>query len=72
MARTKLSRDIKRRRTHLGLSQTKLAEMSGVRQGHISQIENGERRPNLATLHKLRDALGLPPDEFAEWIEDAA
>lgn len=72
MARNQLGRDIKRRRKQLGLSQSKLAELSGIGQGHISQIENGSRRPNLATLHKLREALGLPPDEFADWIEKAA
>lgn len=72
MASTVIGRDIKRRRLRLDLSQVGLAELSGVAQGHISQIERGERRPSLQTLAKLRDALGLPPDEFAEWIESAA
>lgn len=72
MARTKIGRDVKRRRVRLGLSQAQLSELSGIAQGHISQIERGERKPSLSTLAKLRDALGLPPDEFAEWIEAAA
>lgn len=72
-AARRLGKRLLRQRTKVrGLTQDQLAELSGVSQGTISRIERGEMFPSLATLHKLRDALGLPPDEFAEWIEAAA
>jgi transcriptional regulator with XRE-family HTH domain len=43
-----------------GFSQAELARRSGVSQGHISQIEAGQKRPRPQTVHKFAAALGVP------------
>jgi len=43
------------------LSAYKLSELSGVSQPAISLILAGSRSPNLDTLEKLGNALGVPP-----------
>jgi transcriptional regulator with XRE-family HTH domain len=49
------------RRQLLDLTQTELAEKTGIDQGDISGIERGSIFPNEKTLLRLADALG------AEW-----
>jgi transcriptional regulator with XRE-family HTH domain len=46
------------RRELLGLTQTELAEKTGIDQGDISRIERGSIYPNEKTLLRLADALG--------------
>lgn len=48
---------IKSIRTQLGMSQKALARRAGVPQSTISRIEQEERDPNLATLHKILAAI---------------
>ena len=52
--------NLKRARKALGLTQTELAEKSGVSRGHLSQIEAG-RKPNVGpiVLTKLAKALNV-------------
>ncbi|MEU1952288.1 helix-turn-helix domain-containing protein [Nocardia rhamnosiphila] len=45
------------RRTELGLTQTDLAERSGLTQAKISRIEGSDTVPTLPLLAKLADAL---------------
>lgn len=71
-AARRLGKRIRTRRVTLGMTQDQLAETSGVAQGTISRIERGDRMPTLTTLMKLRGALGLTEDQFAEWLEVAA
>jgi len=52
------SRLLKARRKQ-GLTQEALAAESGIASAHIGFIEQGHRRPTLATLHKLCLPLGL-------------
>ncbi len=40
------------------LTQKELAELSGLTQSNISNIESGSNRPTIATLKKIADALG--------------
>jgi transcriptional regulator with XRE-family HTH domain len=42
-----------------GLTQTQLAEISGIEQSNISAIENGRRHPSAATLHQLLLSCGF-------------
>ncbi len=42
-----------------GLTQTELAELSGIEQANISAIERGHRIPGAATLHRLLHACGF-------------
>ncbi len=41
------------------MSQSKLAELSGVQQADISRIENGSKSPSMPTFFKLLDAMGV-------------
>lgn len=63
---------IRARRAELGLTQEQLAERAGLRQGHLSQLETGSRKPTLPTLLKLRDALDLTTEQWNDWIDGAA
>lgn len=40
------------------LTQRKLSDMTGIAQGDISKIENGNANPSIKTLDRLADALG--------------
>ncbi len=44
-----------------GLSQSKLAEMCGTTQDHISKLESGVVSPTVAMLGRLSEALGVEP-----------
>jgi len=49
-----------------GWSQSELSRRSGVRLATISEIEHGKIVPNLRTVCKLADALGVTVDELRE------
>ena len=57
----RLAVQVMERRELLGLTQTELAQKTGIDQGDISRIERGSIFPNEKTLLCLADALG------AEW-----
>lgn len=56
-ARLMIARDLISRRKSLGLSQTKLAELSGVEQATISRIEAGKVTAAVKTIDTLTDAM---------------
>lgn len=43
-----------------GYSQAELARCSGLSQGHISELERGDKTPRPGTVKKLAVALGVP------------
>lgn len=45
-------------RTKAGLTQKQLAEISGLTQSNISNIENGNKHPTIESLKKIADATG--------------
>lgn len=45
-------------REERGWKQKELAVRAGIKQGHLSQIENNKRKPGTPTLRKLIKALG--------------
>lgn len=51
-------------RENRGLTQTKLANMIGVRPNTVSQYEAGKREPNLEILKKLVNVLDCTYDEL--------
>lgn len=57
-------RNVRKRRSELSLSQTALSERSGVPQPDISEIEQGKRPPNLATIAKIAEGLDTPPSHL--------
>lgn len=43
-----------------GLSQAELSRRAGVSQGHISELERGDKKASPKTIKKLADTLGVP------------
>ena len=60
---------IRERRTELGLSQEKLAVVSGLDRTYVGGVERGERNPTLKVLWKLAEALQVPPSELIRLAE---
>lgn len=54
-----LGENIKQLRKNKGLTQKKLGELIGVKAITIRKYESNEREPNLITLNKIADALGV-------------
>lgn len=62
MDRQELSRQVMQRRKELGLSQTELAEKTGISRNYISLIERGEASNiSMKILNLLAGALGVSP-----------
>lgn len=60
--RQRIGKRIAELRAEKGLTQEKLAELSGVGRSHIVRIENGYYSVRLDILTKLGDALGVKID----------
>jgi len=56
-----LGTNLRTARKRLGLTQEEIAHRSGVPQGEISNIERGNRDPQVSTVEKLAAAVELPP-----------
>lgn len=59
-----IGKRIKELRKGKGLTQEKLAEMSGIEPSNISHIERGATKPSLPTLIAIANALGVTLDEL--------
>lgn len=60
---------LKAAREKAGISQYRLAKISGVSQAFISEIESGEKQPTTPVLAKLCSALGMSlADFFADTV----
>ena len=55
-----LGKAIKSARQQRGINQTSLAELSGITQTYLSQIESNQKEPNISTLRLISEQLGLP------------
>ena len=49
-----------------GLSKNRLAQLAGISQTHISDIEAGKKNPTVETLRRICDALGISLIEFLD------
>ena len=54
-----VGRNVGRIRREKGLTQERLAEISGFSQQYISGLEQGRRNPTVVTLYELATALGV-------------
>jgi predicted transcriptional regulator len=54
-----IARTLIRRRVELGLEQTQLAKLAGVRVETISRLESGKHKPRRETIQRLEAALDL-------------
>lgn len=52
-----VGRNAERIRKERGITQEKLAELSGLSQQYISGLERGNRNPTIVTVHELAVAL---------------
>lgn len=46
-------------RKNAGLTQKELSEKTGIAQGDISKLENGNANPSIRTLQRLAAAMGM-------------
>lgn len=61
-----LGANIKKARTDAGYTQKELADRMQIRQKDISRWENNERMPNVISLGKLCEAVGVSADKILE------
>ena len=64
--------NLQKYREEKGITQLRLARLSGVSQAFISQIESGERVPNVYIAEKLALALGKTLDDMMGGGDDDA
>lgn len=65
-----VGRNVRRVREKTGLTQEKLAEISGFSQQYISGLEQGRRNPTIVTLYELSQALGVSHIELMRSHKD--
>ena len=63
-----LGKRIRNYRTAMGLSQEKLAELSGCHPTYIGQIERGEKNATIESIEKISAALQISLSELFEKI----
>jgi transcriptional regulator with XRE-family HTH domain len=57
---------LRRLRQERSITQSQLAKLIGVRQSHISKIENNRSSVSIETLEKIANALGVSPGKFID------
>ena len=62
---------IRNYRTQRGLSQEKLAELSGCHPTYIGQVERGEKNATLESIEKIASALNVPLSQLFEKLDNA-
>lgn len=60
----KLGDNIKRIRTEKGMTQGDLCRKLELDRSYMSNVENGNKNPTLATIEKIAKALGVSIDEL--------
>lgn len=66
-----IGKRIRNYRNNLGLSQEKLAELSGCHPTYIGQIERGEKNATLESIEKISAALNIPLSKLFEKLSEA-
>lgn len=67
-----IGKRIRNYRNNLGLSQEKLAELSGCHPTYIGQIERGEKNATLESVEKISSALNVPLSKLFEKLNENA
>jgi transcriptional regulator with XRE-family HTH domain len=60
---------LRRHRKHRGLSQERLAQLSGLDRTFVSLLERGGRQPSLSTLLRVAAALGVRASDLVREVE---
>lgn len=66
-----VGRRIRNYRTQLGLSQEKLAELSGCHPTYIGQLERGEKNATLESIDKVATSLNISLSKLLENLGSA-
>ncbi len=69
---TALSKIIRQRREELGLSQTSLAEKSGLHRTYINNIERGSKNISIESLKKIADSLSTTVSDLMSQAEESS
>ena len=56
-----VGRNVRAARDERGMTQERLAEVSGFSQQYISDLERGRRNPTIVSLYELAQALSVTP-----------
>ena len=64
-----LAQVVHERRSQLGMTQDRLAELTGLHRTYISDIERGARNLSVRSLVRLSEALKIEPSVMLEWAE---
>ena len=59
-----VGRNVRTARVERGMTQERLAEVSGFSQQYISDLERGRRNPTIVSLYELAQALSATPIEL--------
>ncbi len=59
-----VGRNVRAARVDRGMTQEKLADVSGFSQQYISDLERGRRNPTVVSLYELAEALSVTPVEL--------
>jgi len=59
-----LGRNLRRARLDLEMTQEEVAERSGVHATEVSRIESGKRDPQVSTVQRLAEAVGLSASDL--------
>lgn len=62
-------RRLKELRENKKMSIYKLSQISGISQGHISDLENGKNQPTIDTLKRLLEPMGITLSDFLMKIQ---
>ncbi len=64
MLKMGLGENIKRLRRDKGLTQNQLSKLTGIKVGHISNLEQDDGDPKLSTIYKLMNAFNCSADSL--------
>ena len=67
-----VGRNFARLRHERGLTQEQVAELSGLSQQYLSDLERGRRNPTIITLYELALALGVSHVALVEPDDEAS
>jgi DNA-binding XRE family transcriptional regulator len=65
-----VGKQMRKLREDLGMTQSAIAEKTGIPQSHISRLENGEHSANRGTLDKIAEALEVPVSQLDPLASD--